>query len=224
MKNIIVLLFVSFFAVNTYAQDEDVEMKPEKERKKESDEKGFKLDHLFTGGGIDLSFSSYSFVVGGSPIIGYSLNKWVDVGIGINVTYISEREYGIASDGNEYATGNKIRQTDIAPVAFARFYPLKFLFIQAQGEQNIITQKYISGYGLPTEKERFDATSLLLGVGYANGREGVGDFYYYLSISVDVLKNRYSPYVQRALNGSVNILPILKAGIQIPLFQGRKYR
>jgi len=222
MKNIIVLFFVSLFAINTYAQDEEVEMKPVKERKKESDEKGFKLDHLFTGGGIDLSFSSYNFVVGGSPIIGYSINKWVDVGIGLNFTYISEREYGYDNNGYEVATGNKIRQTDIAPVAFARFYPLKFLFIQAQGEQNIITQKYISGYGLPTEKERFDATSLLLGVGYANGREGVGDFYYYLSLSVDVLKNRYSPYVQRALNGTVNILPILKAGIQVPLFQGRR--
>lgn len=224
MKNIIVLLFMSLFAINTYAQDEEVQMKPAKERNTQSDEKGFKLDHLFTGGGVDLSFSNYSFVVGGSPIIGYSINKWVDVGIGINVTYISEREYGYDQNGNEVATGNKIHQTDIAPVAFARFYPLKFLFIQAQGEQNMITQKYISGYGYPTEKQKFDATSLLLGVGYANGREGVGDFYYYLSLSVDVLKNRYSPYVQRALNGDVNILPILKAGIQVPLFQGRKYR
>lgn len=222
MKNIITLVFFSLVAVNSYGQDEDVKMKTVKEERTQTEERGFKLDHLFTGGGIDLSFSNYNFVVGASPVIGYSLNKWIDVGIGLNFTYISERQYGYDPYGNEVATGDKIHQTDIAPIAFARFYPLKFLFLQAQGEQNFISQKYISGYGQPTEKAKFDATSLLLGVGYANGREGVGDFYYYISLSIDVLKNRYSPYVQRALNGSVNILPIFKAGIQVPLFQGRR--
>jgi len=219
MKNIIAVILVSLFAINSYGQEQEMKPVEEKEPRKES---WFKKDHLFVGGGIDLSFSSYNFVVGGSPVIGYSLNKWVDVGVGVNVTYISQREFGYDANGNEAATGNKIRQTNIAPIAFARAYPLKFLFIQAQGEQHFITQKYISGYGLPTEKARFDATSLLLGVGYANGREDVGDFFYYISLSVDVLKNRYSPYVQRALNGDVNILPIFKAGIQVPLFQGRR--
>ena len=220
MKNIIAVMLISLLAFNTYGQEE--EMKPTKERNEDSEKGGFKKDHLFTGGGVDLSFSSYDFVIGASPILGYSFNKWFDAGIGINFTYISEREAYVDAYGNEYATGNKIHQTDIAPIAFARFYPLKFLFIQAQGEQNIITQKYISGSGLPSEKQKFDATSLLLGAGYCSGRQGVGDFFYYISLSVDVLKNRYSPYVQRALNGDVNILPILKAGIQVPLFQGRK--
>ena len=122
----------------------------------------------------------------------------------------------------KYATGDKIHQTTIAPLAFARFYPLKFLFIQAQGEQNIISQKYIYAYNGGTDRSHFDATSLLLGAGYASGRQGVGDFFYYISLSVDVLKNRYSPYVQQAADGSVNILPILKAGIQVPLFQGKR--
>ena len=227
MKNIIAVILISLFSIQAHAQEQEMKTVNDRDQTGQEEEKpkgGFKLDHLFAGGGVDLSYSTYNFVVGGSPVIGYSINKWVDVGVGINFTYISEREYGYDSYGNEIATGNKIHQTDIAPLAFARFYPLKFLFIQAQGEQNIITQKYISGYGLPTDKERFDATSLLLGAGYASGRQGVGNFFYYISISVDVLKNRYSPYVQRAANGDVNILPILKAGIQIPLFQGRRYR
>ena len=227
MKNIIAVVLISLFSIHAQAQEQEQEMKMASGRSSQEDEApkgGFKLNHLFTGGGIDLSFSNYSFAVGGSPVIGYSINKWVDVGIGINVNYISQREYEYDPYGNERATGNKIHQTGIAPLAFARVYPLKFLFVQAQGERNFITQKFISGYGQPTEKARFDATSLLLGVGYANGRESVGDFFYYISLSIDVLKNRYSPYVQQALNGSVNILPILKAGIQIPLFQGRKYR
>lgn len=221
MKKIIALALLSFFAFSTYAQEQ--EMKTVKDDD-ETPRSGFKKENLFTGGGVNLSLSNYSFGIGVSPVLGYSFNKWFDAGIGLGFSYISEKEYGYDQFGNERATGNKIHQTDIAPFAFARFYPLKFLFIQAQGEQNIITQKYISGYGLPTEKAKFDATSLLLGVGYANGREGVGDFFYYVSLSVDVLKNRYSPYVEQALNGKVNILPILKAGIQVPLFQGKKYR
>jgi len=223
MKNIIVIMLICLFTVNAHAQEQEMKTVPDKPQEEEEAPKGgFKLNHLFTGGGVDLSFTNYSFAVGGSPVIGYSLNKWFDVGIGVNINYISEREYGYDAYGNEFATGNKIHQTSIAPLAFARVYPLKFLFVQAQGERNFITQKYISGYGLPTDKARFDATSLLLGVGYANGRQGVGDLFYYLSLSIDVLKNQYSPYVQRAANGDVNILPILKAGIQVPLFQGRR--
>lgn len=228
MKNIIAVLLLSFLTINTYAQEQemqpanDKEIQPREEsRNREESAKtgGFKLDHLFTGGGIDLSFSSYNFLVGASPVIGYSINKWVDVGIGLNFSYASQKEY-IDYGYDVVATGNKYRQTDIAPLAFARFYPLKFLFIQAQGEQHIISQKYISA--APTIKGRFDATSLLLGAGYASGRQDVGDFFYYVSLSVDVLKNKNSPYVQRAQNGDVNILPILKAGIQVPLFQGKK--
>ena len=219
MKNIIAVILVSFLALNTYGQEE--EMKPAKERKSEKDG-GFQKDHLFTGGGVDLSFSSYNFVIGASPVLGYSFNKWFDAGIGLNFTYISQREAGYDGYGNVIATGNKIHQTDIAPLVFARFYPLKFLFIQAQGEQNIISEKFIYANGGGSEKNKFDATSLLLGAGYCSGREGVGDFFYYISLSVDVLKNRYSPYVQRAADGTVNILPILKAGIQVPLFQGRR--
>ncbi|MEP7164918.1 MAG: hypothetical protein ABI741_09490 [Ferruginibacter sp.] len=225
MKNVIALILVSFLAVNSYAQQEEVEMKTVKESTEDDGPKGgFKKDHLFIGGGIQFSFSNYDFVIGGSPVIGYSINKWVDIGIGLNVTYISEKEVQYDAYGDLRATGNKIHQTDIAPIAFARFYPLKFLFIQAQGEQNFISQKYISGYGQPALKANYDATSLLLGVGYASGREGVGNFFYYVSLSVDVLKNRYSPYVQQALNGSVNMLPILRAGIQVPLFQGKRNR
>jgi len=226
MKKVIACLLFSFLAVNSYAQEEQ-EMRMSKQGDDETTEepkKGFKKENLFIGGGVQLSFSSYEFGVGGSPVIGYSLNKWLDVGAGVNVSYISQREAYIDSYGNEYTTGNKIHQTTIAPLAFARFYPLKFLFVQAQGEHSFVSQKYIYATNAPDDKAKIDVNSLLLGVGYANGRQGVGDFYYYISLSVDVLKNRYSPYVQQSINGDVNLLPIFKAGIQVPLFQGRRNR
>ncbi len=222
MKKIIALMMVSFLAINTYAQEE--EMKSTKETEEDSPKGGFKKENLFTGGGIQLSFSNHNFGIGASPVLGYSINKWVDVGIGVNFDYISEKEVYLDYYGNEVATGNKIHQTVIGPLAFARFYPLKFLFIQAQAEKNFITQKYIWGNGSPSEKVNFNPTSLLLGVGYAGGRQTVGDLFYYISLSFDVLKDQYSPYVQHVTNGSVDILPILRAGLQVPLFQGRRNR
>ena len=234
MKNIIALILVSFFAVNSYAQEEEMktitpdQRDEQRETRRSEDEeperRGFKKEDLFIGGGIQFSFSNYNFGIGASPVVGYSLNRWVDVGVGVNFNYISQREAYIDQFGNEYSTGNKIHQTTIGPIAFTRFYPLKFLFIQAQVEQNFITQKYIYGDDFPSEKASFDATSLLLGAGYCSGRQGVGDLFYYVSLSVDVLKNRYSPYVQQVVNGDVNILPILRAGLQVPLFQGRRKR
>lgn len=222
MKKITVMLLGLVMAMNSFAQEQ--EMKNTTDDQGESTKGKFKKENLFTGGGIQLSFSSYNFGVGASPVIGYSINKWIDAGIGVNFNYISEREVGYDSYGNEIATGNKIHQTTIGPIAFARFYPLKFLYIQAQAEHNFIMQKYIYAYGAPSDKADFNATSLLLGVGYAGGRQGIGDLFYHISLSIDVLKNRYSPYVQQVANGTVNILPILRAGIQVPLFQGKRNR
>ncbi|MEO8768592.1 MAG: hypothetical protein ABI402_00850 [Ferruginibacter sp.] len=217
MKNIILVIITSFFGLKGFAQyTEPVEHKEKKE-----ETHGFQKDHLFTGGGLQLAFSNYDFVVGASPVLGYSFNKWFDAGIGFSYIHIAEREAYQDQFGNVYTTGNKIRQNDYAPLAFVKFYPLKFLFIQAQFEENFITQKYIYGYGAPTEKISYNVSSLLPGIGYASGREDVGDFYYFISISIDVLKNRKSPYVQ-LIGDNVNFLPILRAGIQVPLFQGRK--
>ncbi|MFN8248872.1 MAG: hypothetical protein U0T68_07990 [Ferruginibacter sp.] len=224
MKKIITTILCSFLVFAVMAQDTEMENTKDNSKSRSGNRDGkFRLDNLFTGGGIQLSLSSYNFGIGASPVIGYSINKWLDAGIGVNFNYISEKEVYLDNFGNEVATGNKVHQTTIGPIAFARFYPLRFLYVQAQAEQNFITQKYIYGNGIPSEKARFDATSLLLGIGYAGGREGVGDMFYHISLSIDVLKNRYSPYVQQVTNGSVNILPILRAGIQIPLFQGGKY-
>ncbi|HMX37234.1 MAG TPA: hypothetical protein PKA94_08110, partial [Ferruginibacter sp.] len=68
------------------------------------------------------------------------------------------------------------------------------------------------------------APSLLLGVGYASGREGIGDLYYYISLMFDVIRDRNSPYVEETASGKINALPIFRAGLQIPLFQGKRNR
>ncbi|MFT3910493.1 MAG: hypothetical protein QM737_13795 [Ferruginibacter sp.] len=221
MKNIIVFILISFLSVNSFAQYKEVQP----HENKDEERGGFQKDHLFTGGGVQLSLSNYDFVVGASPVIGYSFNKWFDAGIGFSYLHISEKE--AFDDGyNVYLTGNKTRLNDYAPFAFAKFYPLKFMFIQTQFEENFITAKYIQG-GVTIQKNAYNVSSLLMGVGYCGGRENVGDAFYYISLSIDVLKNKRSPYVQQVFNSNyevvnVTYLPVLRAGIQIPLFQGKK--
>src|ERR1700753_3851125 len=52
---------------------------------------GFKKQNLFVGGRLNLGYSGYDFNVGGAPEIGYSLNRWVDAGVLVNINYTSER-------------------------------------------------------------------------------------------------------------------------------------
>ncbi len=224
MKKIVIfLVFISsFYAAK--AQDE-----------KESGNEmkgGFKKENLFTGGGITVSFSNYNTVLGASPVLGYSITKWLDAGIVFNFNYASQRHltYFIQTDPNNpfigyyQTTDDKLRQTVFGPGAFVRAYPLKFLFAQAQVEHNFINQKVIYDNGAPSDKSSLSATSFLVGAGYCNGREGTGSLFYYVSIMFDVAGNKNSPYVEETKAGHINPLPIISAGFQIPLFQGRKNR
>lgn len=213
-KLFFVLLFTGTLTAG-FAQDE----------KEEEKKGGFKKENLFTGGGIQLSFSNYTTVIGASPVLGYSINKWIDAGIGFNFNYASNR-HAVAVDpfGNYYYTDDKIKQTILGPGVFARVYPIKFLFIQVLGEYNFINQKVIYDNGYPTERYSVSAPSCLVGAGYCNGREGKGSLFYYISIMADVVKDRNSPYVEETASGKVNMLPIIRAGLQVPLFQGKRHR
>ncbi|MCX6314914.1 MAG: hypothetical protein NTX08_09300 [Sphingobacteriales bacterium] len=195
----------------------------EKKQDKEKSTGKFKKENLFTGGGINLSFSSYGTVMGASPVIGYSLNKWLDAALIINFNYSSSRHavYYDAYSGSYYYSDDKLRQTIWGPGLLLRAYPVKFLFVQVQGEENFSSQKLIPADGSPTQKDKFSAASCLVGAGYCNGRMGPGSMFYYVSIMADVAKNRNSPYVEQLANGKVNVLPIIRAGIQVPLFQGK---
>ena len=123
MKKIVIVfaLITSFFTV--WAQDED-------EKKG-----GFKKENMFVGGNVNLGFSNSSTVLGISPYIGYSLNKYLDVAFSTNVSYTSVRDYN--------QLGDKIRQTIYGPGAFVRVFPFRFLFAQAQYEFNLINYRYI---------------------------------------------------------------------------------
>lgn len=198
MKKIGYLLVLSIISFNAIAQettDEAVE-KPV----------GFQKDKLFTGGSLNLSFGNRTTALGISPYFGYSLNRFIDVAASVGVNYISQRDV--------LYSGDKARQTIIGPGAFVRIYPVHFLFAHAQYEYNFIRVKYFPLNNLPTETQRFQAPSVLVGGGYTSGRKD-GTMFYYLSVLWDVANNKNSPYVDE-LNRAI---PIFRAGIQIGLFQ-----
>ncbi len=203
IKSIYAILLCSVISLNLVAQEEEKET-PEK--------KFFKKENFFTGGTVNLSFGNRSTALGISPFFGYSINKYIDIAASVGVNYISQRDY-------QYE-GDKLKQTVYGPGAFVRLFPVKFLFAQAQYEFNLIRFKYIwpSSSGLPTERYKFDAHSLLVGGGFASGRDADNKSYYYISILWDVAKATYSPYkdyLERAV-------PVIRAGYNIALFQGRR--
>lgn len=197
MKKVLLLLLVTF-SISAFAQEKDIQTAPKKLRK----------DHLFTGGSVNLGFSSNGVNLGASPIFGYSITNWADVGISFNVNYVSQRD--------AYDVGDKLRQTLLGPGVFTRLFPVKFLFVSAQYEYNFIKVKYTPIYGsYYTVANHLEAPSLLLGAGYAGGRDKHNNTYYYFSISWDVIGDRNSPYINE--HGAA--IPIIRAGYNIGLFQ-----
>jgi hypothetical protein len=201
MKKLVVAVLLVVSACTAFAQSE--------EDSSEEEKGGFKKEYLFSGGNINLSFFSGVTVLGASPQLGYSVTNWLDAGVIFGYTYSSERD--------PY-NNDKYRQTIIGPGAFARLFPVNFLFASVQFEHNFIRQKYLPASGVGGYTYKVDANSLLIGAGYTSGRSFRNSPYYYFSVSVDVINNEDSPYTDRFNN----LLPVIVAGFNIPLFQGKR--
>ncbi len=201
MKKITIAIFcLAFFVNNVNAQaGEDEETKH-----------GFKKENLFTGGSVGGGFRQGQFSLGLGPHFGYSLNKYIDVALALNYNYVSQRDYEVP--------GDKVRQSIIGPSAFVRLFPVNFLYAHAQIERNFVTLKYFPANNSYLQKQQisFAATSYLVGAGYARGREE-GNTFYYISILFDIGKDINSPYIDQF--GRID--PLIRAGFNIALFQGR---
>jgi len=203
---------------NVFAQEEAIEVKNANEGPAPI-EKGFKKHRLFTGGGVTASFYTGGSLLGASPVLGYQLNDYFDAGVVLNYVYTGSRDV--------YDYNDKLRQHVYGPGIFARAYPISFLFAQAQLEHNFTNVNYTAaGSGRISDKYNASATSLLLGGGVSTGRSKGGTTFFYFSVLADVLKNRNSPYVDLSYDPNtgaerVKIVPVLRAGVSIGLFQKR---
>jgi hypothetical protein len=209
MKKIILALFVlALTASSLFAQKE-----------KDEEEKGFKMENLFTGGSVTASFFNGATILGASPIFGYKLANWIDAGVVINFTYASQRDIKEIDD--------KVKQTVYGAGVFTRIYPVNFLFVQGQFEHNFTSLRYIPATNLYLPyKETVGANSLLVGAGYTQGRRPGSNTFYYVAILFDIIRDLNSPYVDLIYNPitgnySARAIPIIRAGINIGLFEGR---
>jgi hypothetical protein len=172
MKKSLVLLLMLMTSLFSFAQNTEEEEK----------DRGFKRDQLFIGSGINLGFFN-GFIVGLNPEVGYSLNRFIDVGIGTNVNLITQ---------NDQNSPTTYRQWTFGGGPFVRIWPVNMLFIGGQFEYNSIRYSVKSG-GDIVYKENRTAPSILVGAGYGNRTIGGNQFY--TSIMVDVLRNPNSPYI-----------------------------
>ena len=198
-------LYMSFFCLSLLCLN--VNAQTEKKEEDEVIKGGFKKENLFVGGNVALGLGSGNFSVGVGPYIGYSINKYIDAALGLNYSYLSQRDY--------YTT-QKNRQSVIGPSAFVRLYPVKFLFAHAQYEYNFIKYKQIYGNGIPDNVYKINVPSFLIGPGFASGRDAYSKSFYYISVLFDVLKNKNSPYTDNL----GRVTPIFRAGYNVALFQG----
>lgn len=212
-------MFLVFFTTNSsVAQDEPIRVRNANREGQpvRVQEKGFQKQDLFTGGTATVSFYSGGTILGANPMFGIKLNDYFDAGAVLNFAYTGQKDYIQVND--------KIRQFVYGPGVFLRAYPVPFLFAQAQVEENFTSQRYVPVSGAASSKT-VNAPSLLVGAGYATGRIKGGTSFFYMSLLFDVLKNKNSPYVNLRHYGTaderVDIVPIIRAGFNIGLFQGR---
>lgn len=196
-KPIFFLLF-SCIGLSSFAQKND--FNPDKGK--------FKNENIFIGTGLNLGIANRSFNMGLNPEIGYSINRWLDAGISLNMNYFSQNP-------SDYSTV-KYQNFSYGGGTFLRIWPVNFLHIQIQPELNWInsTQKNVASN--ETFKYKYNAGSLLVGVGY--GSHFIGSRYSYVTLMIDVLQNPNSPYRDQ-FNDPV---PVFRAGFGMYLKPGRK--
>jgi hypothetical protein len=171
----------------------------------EKEKGGWKSDHLYAGAGINLGFAN-GFIIGLNPEVGYSINKFMDVGIATNYTYVTQR--------SQFANAS-FRYRAIGAGPYLRIWPVNMIFIGSQVEFNAITYKEVLD-GNTTYKENSSATSLLVGLGY--GSRMIGQSQFFTSIMIDALNDENSPYRDQY----DRVLPVFRTGFLF--YFGRKGR
>lgn len=211
MKHIVFVLFILMaFQVNAQEviKEKTESSKPVKKRPSEfEDTPPNKKSNFFTGGSVSFGLSSYSFNAGLHPHFGYTITNWLDAAVVTNFEYNTQRD--------QY--DNKYHNTTFGAGVFTRIYPVRFAFLQIQPEYNFINSKFLQNGG-PSIKTKLNAPSLLLGIGYSPSRYTRNTFSYF-TLMIDVLKNVNSPYV----DGYGNMVPIIRAGYNIGLFNKKRW-
>lgn len=201
MKKLILILLIATALQTLHAQDA---------YNNNDASNGFKKENVFIGGSLGLGFGSGSFAIGANPEVGYSVAKWLDAGIVFNINYASQTYYNYYGDNSDLKTSS----FNYGGGVFARAYPLPFLFLQLQPEENWISYK--NKYNGFVDNQTVNAASLIGGIGY--GQRVIGQASYFFMIGLDLLTDKYSPY----LDGYGHPVPIIRGGFDVYLRPSKK--
>lgn len=168
----------------------------------------FKQENVFLGTSLNIGIANRSFNLGLNPEIGYSVTHWLDAGLSFNINYFSQN----ASDYSPY----RYRNFNLGGGPFLRIWPLSFLHLQVQPEYNWINSNQKNVISNQSGNYKYNASSLLVGVGY--GTHMIGSSYSYVTLMIDVLQNLNSPYRDQ-YNDPV---PVFRAGFGIYLKPKRR--
>lgn len=150
--------------------------------------KGFDASRLIIGGSLGLAFGDYTNI-NISPLVGYRISQLFAAGLAINAQYGSERfrdYYGNTGQRNQYSI--------FGGGVWGRVYPLDFLFIHVQPENNHVSLKstYYDTDPKTIIKDSYSVSSLLMGGGYT---QPVSDRAAFSIMALyDVLQDSRSPY------------------------------
>lgn len=165
-----------------------------KAQQNEEERKGLKRENWYIGSGINVGFFQ-GWMLGLNPETGYSVGKFLDVGVATNLNYITQN----------IAPGVSSRFTALGGGPYMRGWIANRFFITSQFEYNFIKESLVQG-GVK-RFFRYEAPSLLVGAGWGN--RFIGGSQFYTSIMVDVLKDPNSPYVDQTNN---TLLPVFRTG------------
>ncbi len=212
MKKNVLLILVACMVISGLNAQERRKTSKERAEEENVDKElvGFNPNKLFLGSGLNLGFGGgqdfSSFSLGLNPEIGYSLAKWLDVGVSININYFTFNEANISKQKSfNYGGGT-----------FVRIYPISDFFIQALPEYNRINTKLNIEGDPVTYRIKQNAFSTLVGIGY--GKRFIGESSFYTAILFDLSNSPNSPYVQNSVNGNSTVkVPVIRAGFNFYL-------
>lgn len=174
MKRILIIFFSSLFVLfSSIAQDTIPEQQYQKQQKQK--QKKPIGDKIFFGGGVGLSFGSYTRIAL-YPQVGYRFTNWFVGGVEIGYEYIKDNRFSNSYEASNYGAS-----------LFARLYPVRQLFLHA--EYAMYNYKL---YYIDESSSREWVPFLFLGAGYS---VNIGPrTRAYAAVKFDVLQNSNSPY------------------------------
>lgn len=143
---------------------------------------GFDKKKLSLGGNLQLSFSSYSTVIGGSPIISYNFTDRLIGGVGITYTYYQWKEPNGFTYKDQMWGGH----------VFGQFMLTESLFLASEFHSLNMKVPDYDPISEQVQEKRSFVHLFYVGGGYRS-RIG-GNSFVFASVLYDLIQDPYSPY------------------------------